>query len=361
MRKRAVLSLALAVVLLLFSACGGPQQSSVSEKAPESGGSAAEVRETFVSGNMQKNSPSGNFVSANGKILFTAVLENAEGLAVLQLMEYDPASGLVSTFCKDPTCDHSDKAEHCAAAHASCNLENNGADVFAMGFETLLKLNGDRFEPVLDSGVAGFFHAGDDLYVRTQDASLLLYENGKGTPKTLLEEYAGYWEYLDGDTLYYESGGFNRVQLSAEDPEPEVLLPGAEAITDGTHIYYTGDSGFLYRCSMDGENKELLFEQRVLPASWNYDETYFYFRLFDGDLRGAGSHEIYRMLKSDPAQVEKLAELPDMVYQIYISPIAGELFVIPLTEAKDSSGNKVDNMLYIVSTESGEFRKLEIS
>lgn len=280
-------------------------------------------------GNMQKNVPSGNFVSVDGKILFTYADKTTDEV---QLLSYDPATGSTTTFCKDATCAHG--SADCAAGGIDSNLESCGGEVYGAGMRSIMKLTGGRFERLVEGGASHFFHYGDDLYVATMDSSLVVFEGNSRKPRTLVEEYAGYWETICGGYLYYRSNGVYRLDLSKEDAEPELLVENAAHITDGAHIYYAKyDDERLYRCGMDGSGPERLTDREVLVASWNFDGEYFYFRYYsDDDMAAGDSRDIYRFPKTDPSQAEKVAELPAPAYQIFTEAGSDLLFVTTLGE-----------------------------
>lgn len=286
-------------------------------------------------GNMQKNVPSGNFVSAGGKTLFTATDRDTEEI---QVFCYDPAEKSVTTFCKDATCRH--LSLPCAAGGVNCNLESCSGEIYGGQFGgSVMQLKNDAFEPVLKSGASHFFHYGDNLFVASMDSSLIVFEGSSGKPRTLIENYTGYWEVISGGYLYYQSGDICRIKLSEAGARPEVLVENASYITDGSHLYYAKtDDGRLYRCEMDGSNPEQLTDREVLVASWNFDDEYFYFRCLEaGDMAGdsfdaiaaEGSRDIYRFPKEDPSQVEKIAELPVPAFQIYTDAGSDTLFITP--------------------------------
>lgn len=278
-------------------------------------------------GNMQKNIPSGNFVPFDNKILFIAA-DRATGEP--RLFSYDSETNSAMPFCKDATCDH--KGPSCVSGGVDSNLEGyNGAVYGKSGSVTgkVMKLNNGRFEAVTDSGVAHFFHSGENLYAATADSSLAVFEMGQRKPSVLIEEYAGYWETVCDGYLYYQFEGLNRLNLLEKDASPQNIVENADCITDGEYIYYAKyDDSRLYRCKMDGSEPEQLTDRPVLAASWNFDEEYFYFRYYDGnDIAAGDSCDIYRLLKKSPSQAEKIAELPVPAYQIFTAPDSDTLFV----------------------------------
>lgn len=309
-------------------------------------------------GNMQKNVPSGDFVRVGDEVLFFRKGENSGNM----LYTYNLKTGEISTFCKDATCSHISGS--CAAGGVTANLEIYNDSVYALPFGsgTVLKLQGDRFEKIIDGGVSHFFHSGGKLYVQTSDSSLMVYEKESGQPKMLLEEYSGYWETVFDGKLYYQFDGINCVDLNAETAEPKKLVEHAACVTDGKHIYYAPDkNSHLYRADMDGGNQELLLDKPVLPASWNFDDEYFYFRLYTeagkvsefggAVLDGEDSHDIYRMKKDDPDSIEKIAELPVAAYQIYMVQESDYLFVVCYSATGNSD-------IYLVSKDGSEEPKL---
>ncbi|MCH5352639.1 MAG: DUF5050 domain-containing protein [Acutalibacter sp.] len=297
-------------------------------------------------GNMQKNVPSGNFVTVDGKLIFTKTNQEQ---GRIDLLSYDMATNTVTNFCKDATCDH--VSDTCIAGRVESNLEFFNGEVYGKSEQKagrVMKLNDGRFEPLINGGVSHFFHGRDDLFVATTDSSLVVFEDGnQQNSRTLIEEYTGYWEAICDDYLYYQYGGIHRLNLSEEGAEPETLIENADYITDGKYLYYAkyGD-GLLYRCQMDGSNPEQITDRPVLVASWNFDKDYFYFRYYtDNNMTNADSHDIYRFPKDDPTKIEKLVEFPVPVYQIYmLEPDADEMIVISISEE-----NNTENAVYYVS------------
>lgn len=281
-------------------------------------------------GNMQKNVPSGNFVSADGKILFT---DTDKATGEIQLLSYDPETRSATPFCKDATCSHSDESV-CAAGGIDSNLESCNGEIYGASLHNIMKLDSGRFEKLIEGSVSHFFHWGDNLYVATMDSSLVVFKGSSKKPRTLIEEYTGYWESICNGYLYYQFGGVYRLNLAEEGAEPEMLVENAAHITDGRHIYYAKDGDAkLYRCGMDGSDPEQLTDRPVLVASWNFDDEYFYYRYYTGDDMTAGdSHDIYRLSKENPSQVEKIIELPVPAYQIFTDADSDILFIKTLGE-----------------------------
>lgn len=293
----------------------------------------AQIQETvslsvpYQYGNMQKGVPSGNFMRYGDAVLFTCA-DETKGSPILYT--YDMATGNVSLFCKDATCTHN--FSECASAGINCNLEQYNGEIFGTQFPgPVMKLKNNRFEPIIDGGVSHFWHSGGNLYVVTEDASLLVYENGSSKPCVLLEEYSGFWETIFDGYLYFSSAyNVNRIDLRAEKPQKEVLIKGSDFLTDGQYIYYTPieEDFHLYRCNMDGSDPMLILDKPVLSGWANFDEEYFYFRLYtDLELDGSGSNELYRFPKSDPTRIEKIAELDECVGTVYTVPGSDVIFV----------------------------------
>lgn len=330
--------------------------SEVTEATPEPqqagnpGGSGIEAN--YCCGNMQKNIPSGDFMPYGDKVAFLASGSVSGEDTTLYL--YDPQTGEVSPFCKDAACTHT--GPHCATGGCFCNLESYNGVLYGMtGTGKILREENGKFEPLMEGAAAHFWHSGGNLYVVTMDKSLLVYEGDGGTPKVLMEEYTGYWETVFNDKLYYQFTGVHQVDLATG--EDQELVEDANRITDGEHIYYSPEKGHhLYRCDMDGENPELLLDEGVLTASWNFDEEFFYFVKYDGKtLFGPDSKKIYRMPKDkEKGSLEMICELPVFAYQIYTVPGFDQLFVT--ARENEFAASEV----YLVPKEGGEAAKLEL-
>lgn len=361
MKKKIIANLLLFGLMLSLTVSCSPANDTVRESgnssafngsngaSAESGSTPIGYTDAISSGNMQKNVPSGNFVSIGDEVIFTQV-DNATGS--VNLLSYNRTTKAVTSFCKDATCTHS--ADSCVTGGVESNLEWYNGEVYGRSSSnagSVLQLKNGRFETQIDGGVAHFFHYGENLYAATADASLVVFEKGRKEPKVLLDEYTGYWETVCDGYLYYEYSGFHRLKLGEENAKPETLITDADCITDGKHIYYAKyDDPKLYRCEMDGSNPESLTDKPVLPASWNFDDDYFYFRYYTGgDISGDDSHDIYRLLKSDPAQIEKLAELPVPAYQIFTGSDSEDIFVTSWGEIQD---------VYVISESVTEVKKL---
>lgn len=347
--KKTCLYLALCACLLL-GGCNNAGSAGAESSAAEE--ETSPVDTSYAYGSMQKNVPSGNFMPYGEEILFLS-MDPADGRTILYT--FNPESEEVSTFCKDATCSHSSSS--CASGGITGNLEAYGGTVYGGTLGgSVRQLQDGRFEPITEEGVNHFWHSGGDLYVATSDSSLLVYQGGTGQPQVLLEEYAGYWETVFGDRLYYQFDGMTQVDLGSEDKTPVPVTEDATSVTDGSFIYYAPiDTFYLYRCGMDGSDPTLLLEEPVLPASWNFDEEYFYFRLSTGeDLAGEGAQDIYRISKEEPGEKELLASLPEAAYQIYAVPGYDKLFVTTYT------GNAQEQAIYLVDKEGGEVSLIEL-
>ena len=303
-------------------------------------------------GNMQKNTPSGDFMLLGNDVLFRHVFDGR-----FLVCSYDLISGDVGVYCKDATCKH----DTCVARTFSWSIEvyegtlyglNTGAD-----YPQILVAEGDTIETILNPGGL-FFHHGDNLYIRTADASLMVLEKGEKEPRMILEECTGYWHTIFGNYLYATTNSdIIWVDLSAEEPKEEILVPNAGGMTDGEYIYYIDrQTTYLYRCAMDGSNPELLVEQPVLLASINFDEEYFYYRLLtDQKLNGTpDSCDIYRFPKDDPSKIEKIVTLPVSAYQVFTVPGTGKIFV--KTHALEGE----ERPLYVMNADGSDPKIVEI-
>ncbi len=316
---------------------------------------------TYPYGNMQKNIPPGDFVLFGNEVVFSQV-QNGKNL----LYCYDLNMEAVRLYCEDATCDH----KTCAAADLQSNLEVYNGDLYGIKkIEELIDsrvhifclpvvANGNTAEVITSSYVNSFIHHEDKMYIRTADASLVVLEDGQKEPRMILEEYNGTSQVIFGNYLYAATfGAFVRVDLTAEKPQEEVLIPDGSGMTDGQHIYYVDEkTGQLYRCDMDGSNAQLLVEQPVLLTSINFDDEYFYYRLYtDRKLNGtADSCDIYRFPKNDPTQIEKIVTLPVSAYQVFTVPGTGKIFVT--THAPQGESRP----LYVMNTDGSDMKLLEI-
>ena len=338
---------------------------------------------TYPYGNMQKNVPPGNFVLLGNEVMFSSFAYYNPLLYC-----YDLVSEEVRLYCGDATCKHEygDENNPCAAAEFNSNLEVYNGELYGLvsapekgpgtHYPAVARKNG--IEYVLSSGIGGFFHHGDNLYLKTSDSALMVLEEGQREPRMLMEEWNGRWEVIFGDCLYANTNDRTviRVDLTAEELKAEVILSNAAGMTDGQHIYYVDDNtSKLYRCDMDGSNPQLLVDQDVLFASMNFDDEYFYYRILkkmdqeypeDGDMEEQqkymdskfcgypDSYDIYRFPKEDPTQIEKIATLPDSVYQVFTVPGTGKLFIGTYAPQGE------DRPLYVMNTDGSNMKVLEI-
>ena len=321
------------------------------------------IYETYYQfGNMLKNFPSGNYILKDNKVMFTWVSSRS-----MMLYEYDVQTGEISFLCKDATCTHNPQdasAKDCPSNKVWGNLEQYHGKLYAKDQDwQIAELKDGQFRKLFDGAVSCFWHADGNLYVETQDNSLLVYENGSNTPRVLLDEYAERWNTVFGQYLYSGAGqGICRVDLLAENPQIEVLKKDCSGITDGQYIYYLAptESDHLYRCDMDGGNAQLLVDQPVFLGSINFDEEYLYFRMYDLDnMFGEGSCDLYRMRKTGPAQIEKIAEFPESIQSVYTVPGYNLLFVETVVLGEEESDNGV-SYLYVTSTDGKNIVPLEI-
>lgn len=301
-------------------------------------------------GNMQKNIPSGDYMLWGNEVLFQ-VCSNGRFI----MYSYELTTGEVAPLCKDATCRHRD----CVAGGVFSNTEVYKGKVYSRSKNyQIIELKGDEQELVNKAAVSTFLHHDDKLYIRTMDNSFVVLEED-GEMRELIEEFTGYWNVIFGQYMYATgSNSVLRYDLTAEKPEMEILVTNAGGITDGQHIYYTDyDTCYLYRCDMDGSNVQCLLDQPVLLASMNFDDEYFYYRLFtDYQLDdGPDTYDIYRFPKSDPGKVEKLATLPVPAYQVFTVPGTGKLFVHTRTR---SNGENPD--IYVMNTDGSDVTRLEI-
>ena len=365
MKKRIVVLLFAACLLLAACQAEDPenlfettQEETGSTTAPTGDALPAAMTGEYQYGNMQKYGSFSNFALYNENFLFITQNDSKRLLGM-----YDPISGEVSLLCKDAACTHSGvgEEEDCLSANVYTNLESYDGKFYKLDASLqIMELTDGIFQQIVDGKVDGFFHHNQNLYVKTKDKSLLVYENGSDTPRVLVEEFTLMWTTIFGQYLY-GCNGFDmcRVDLQAETPVVETLVENAKGMTDGQHIYYVNlaEDNHLYRCDMDGANPTLLVDQPVLLASINFDNDYFYYRLYtSGDLDGGeDSHDLYRLSKSDPTQMEKIATLAEPVWQVYTAPGYDKIFVSVRTEDSESG-----EAVYIMGTDGSNPTLLEM-
>ncbi len=235
------------------------------------------------------------------------------------LYTFDIQTGEISLFCQDATCLHNDV--ECPSYNVARPLEYYQGMLYGKGSidQHLKVLKDGSFENVLSNAkIRDFFHANGNLYVVTQDNSLVCYPEGDGKAHVILDEYIRRGQIVYGTGLYYADsyGNLYRVDLAQENAEPESLCSNAQYMIDGKHIYYAPqDTNYLYRCNMDGNDSQLLLEEPTLLSRAAFDEAYFYYILhtdFADDPHPSGEKaiDIWRFPKSDPSQKELLVTLP---------------------------------------------------
>jgi len=357
MKKLCLLILALSICLSL-TACAAADPENLFESTSGTEDTQSEPDDVILYqgiyqyGNMQKNVPAGDFMLLGNEVLFSHLVNNK-----FLVYSYDLRTGQVQCFCKDATCQHED----CVAALYS-NIEVYKGKLYRTrsveSGKELLMVNGNTVEVILDS-VSTFFHHEDKLYFRTPDSSLMVLAEGQKEPKMVLEEYNGVMEMIFGNYLYAHEfwGGIYRIDLTAENPQPEMLVENAMGMTDGEYIYYGDMNSFqLYRCNMDGSGPVLIDEREVQYGSMNFDEEYVYYRLYtDQKLTGTPDcYDIYRFPKDDPTQIEKIATMPVPVHQVFTVPGTGKIFVT--AERLEGEENRP---IYIMDCDGGNMKKLD--
>lgn len=317
-------------------------------------------------GNMQIDLPSGNYILYEGSVLFNRI---SDGQSLLYT--YDMDTGEVSLVCKDATCSH--RRTDCPSNLVWGNLEQYDGRFYAeiedrsggIGAGLVRRVaewkNG-RFEQIIDGSVAAFCHANGNLYVETADNSLLVYENGSDTPRTLMDEYAERKLVVFGQYLYSSIGqGICRVDLLAEDPQVEVLVEDAStAMVDGEYIYYPNLEDILYRCDLDGGNQIPLTDRPIYPGAINFDDDYFYFRYQNvEDPYGEEAGDLYRFDKDDPSRIEKITEFPEAINRIFTVP-GHDLLFIAMRGQQDEFGNTLEGSVYTVAADGSGATRLDI-
>lgn len=307
-------------------------------------------------GNMQKG---GGFMRLGKDVLFTFLRDDIGN----RLYTYDLNTGVIRLNCDDATCSHS----NCRAGGISWGLEVYEGKVYVVSRymqgtmnHLLTEISDTEKVPVTKGEVYCAFHYDGDLYFKA-DSSLAVQEEDSDEIRVLIDEYVGADAVIFDDYLYTRlvDGNFVRIDVTAAEPQQEVLLTNVWAITDGQHIYYVDMTTNLFcRCAMDGTGAEQLLDKPVLPASINFDEEYVYFRLNTGERynKGEDCFDLYRFPKNDPTKAEMIATLPEPIFEVYTVPGAGKLFVSVYVQ--QSYGDSYD--VYVMGTDGSNPTKLEI-
>ena len=308
-------------------------------------------------GNMQ-NSSAHRFMLLDNEVVFGHCRYTHDGyLVCTRLFSYDLITGEVHSFCKDATCTH----ENCASSPIITQIEVYNGKLYGTNHEwQILEATETGADVIVSSKVEELFHHGDKLYAKTVDSSLVVFEEGKKDPRMVVEEYTGCDAVIFDNYLYAEWSfrDFVRIDLSANEPKEEVIVENCYGITDGNHIYYIDRKTHqLFRCDLDGKNIQLLVDHPVYDLSFNFDDEYFYYRLYT-DMQETGhpdSRDIYRFPKEDPTKIEKIATLPHSVRMLYTVPGTGKLFVSTFYEPGDE-----EVTYYVMGTDGSNPTKLEI-
>ena len=380
MKKRARILAAVLILALALTACqavdrdnqfempsedmatlGRIQPTETSETKTEPG-KAEELSVPYQYGNMQINVPSGNFMDYGDKVIFSAGAGNGFNLYTL-----DKETLEMQLLCQDASCGHN--TLKCIAFQKTSNLEQYDGQIYVLGGDLsgpVLELRGDHFGNVTESGVSAFWHGNGNLYVKSMDSELMVYEKGSKTPKTLVEEYSAIQNVTVGNCIYgwdTSTDSVVRTDLQKEDPQPEPIFQNVYFMTDGVYLYTAAPEGdsVLYRYDLDLGNKTQMTEDTILPASLNFDETYLYFRYADTTLDktiwGPGGQELYRMPKDGSGEPEKIAELEeDVFFEVFTVPDCPYVFA----ECQQRQGDEVEYVYYAVAKDGSGARKLDI-
>ena len=311
-------------------------------------------------GNMQMNVPSGNFMAYGDKVIFAATAGNG-----FDLFTVDKNTLEVRLLCQDASCNH--RRSECISYQKTGNLEQYDGRIFVLGGDLtgpVLELKGDHFESVTNGDAAAFWHGGGDLYVKTPDSELLVYEKGSKSPKTLVEEYPAVQNVVIGDSIYgWDISTDSVVKTDLKDTKPETVAQGVYFMTDGAFMYAVGSGtdGCLYRYDLDFSGALRLTEQEIFPASVNIDEEYLYFRYgdlsLDNVIWGPGGHELYRVAKDGSKAPEKIAELEeDVFFEVYTVPDCPYVFA----ECQHENGDEIEYVYYAVDKDGSGVQRLEI-
>ena len=362
MKKTAFFALALCVCLL-FTACKATDPDNLFEMPLDQETVPTEPKEfknyvgTYPYGNMQV---SGNYLLLDNEVLFS-YLDNGKA----RLFAYDLNTEEVRFYCDDATCSHNS----CVSEAITTDLTIHEGKLYGRMWPKDVPgivhypavANGNQAEPLIKADTNKFFHYEDMLYMETEDGLLVKWKEGED-PQPVMELVGSPGNFVTcGEYLYYGDfveALFYRVKLTEEQPQAEVLIENARSsMIDGKHIYYCDpESGFLYRCDLDGSNPECLLQQKIWD--YNFDEEYVYFNLSTSavyhDPGNEDSYTVYRMGKDEPTRIEKVAVLPDLVGYIYTVPGTGTLFV------ENWRRNDIKAQVYTVNIDGTGMKMLDI-
>ena len=357
--KKIFLFVLIVCMCFVLGACTATDSDNLFGSVPEDTSSEDIMYYTgaYQYGNMQQSSIH-RFMLIDNEVVFDHYRYNEyDSLVFTRVFSYDLITAEVRSYCKDATCTH----EKCATSPLVTKLEVYNGKVYGKdnGMQ-VVEANEKGANIIVNSEVNDFFHHGDKLYVKTMDSSLVAFEEGKTEPQIILEEYTGNDPAIFGNYLYAKRNDtdYIRVDLTADEPQEEIIIENVYGKTDGQYIYYVDWETYqLYRCDMEGKNAELLVDQPVYPTSINFDDEYFYYRLYT-DMQKTehpDSRDIYRFSKDDPSNSEKIATLPRSIKLLYTVPGTGKLFI----HVFHKSGDK-DVTYYVLGTDGSNPTKLEL-
>lgn len=348
-----------------------PEGATPTEAPPQEKDTAPLEEDGYAYGNMQKDR---SFVSHQGNIIFLHLKPGDPDVSSngqMRMYSMDKETSVVSPFCTDAACTHVTYiTTKCPAAYCSGNLEQYQGKLYmtcvgATGkdwsrhYPTEYK-NG-KFRKIFDGDIRGFVHGNGNLYAKTEDSSLIVLPEGKHKPEILVDEYNSTPHAVFGHYLYGSGfGGVTRVDLEAENPQEELIVPNTWAgLTDGDHIFYVSEENLLYRCNMDGSSPELMLQEPVHAASMNFDDEYLYFRLWSDEIRTGEDkivHNLYRLCKDGASEPEIIATLPFTgYYEIYVIPGYDNLMI-----GYDPDDPPFGFQYYLVPKSGGDATRLEL-
>ena len=186
-----------------------------------------------------------------------------------------------------------------------------------------------------------------------------------GKSKILIGDYTDYHNLVADGWIYGPtSKGVSRVSLSKEKPEKELFLPDTDpAFIDGRNIYFYDQDSHLFRCNLDGSGKTKITEDIVRCI--NFDDEYLYFTKWKNQMKDqadlSDGNDVWRMLKSDPGNTEKIATIPDAsIFHIYVVPGYDRLIVEVTVKTEYNEKEVYVRELFLVpkSSSNGESVKL---
>ena len=191
----------------------------------------------------------------------------------------------------------------------SGNLESYDGKLYVLNpASQAMEVKSDTLDPIIDGGLYSFGIVRVIYMSKPRIPSLLVYENGGGPPHSVRRIY-GYLGVVFGQYLYANvEENIVRVDLGGKRASGRSTGKNAGGVIDGNHIYYVDYEAGICIVVIWMAAIRLIVEKPVLLASMNFENDYFYFRLYTGmELdEGEDCYDIYRFPRRIPHKLKKL-------------------------------------------------------